>query len=96
MTPAVALAIPCRVDEPALGRTVTGLWTRLEEAGAADAPTLVCLNGADPEGSRAWDDLRRAAAEVGRMAQLREATVDAAVAPSEVVALATQIGRAHV
>ena len=65
MTSGVTLAIPCRTDEPALGRTLEAAWRGLAEAGMP-ATTLVCLNGPNAEGSRAWRDLEAAAARAGR------------------------------
>jgi hypothetical protein len=40
----VTLAIPCRTDEPDLGRTLDAAWARFAEARTPVA-TLVCLNG---------------------------------------------------
>jgi len=53
---AVTLAIPCRTDEPALGRTLEAAWACAAEAGVP-VTTLVCLNGAGPEECRAHRDL---------------------------------------
>jgi hypothetical protein len=45
----VTLAVPCRTDEPALGRTLDVAWARFAEA-RTPVTTLVCLNGADADG----------------------------------------------
>lgn len=62
---AVTLAIPCRVDEPSLGRTLERAW---EDLGRAGVPwrTLVCLNGARASASAARRDLDEAARRVGQ------------------------------
>jgi hypothetical protein len=52
----VSLAVPCRTDEPALGRTLdTALasWRRAPQAVRAGLEVLVCLNGADAPGPHA-------------------------------------------
>jgi hypothetical protein len=51
----VGLAVPCRTDEPSLGRTLeTALasWRRVPQAARAGLEVLVCLNGADAPGPR--------------------------------------------
>jgi hypothetical protein len=62
----VTLAVPCRTDEPSLGRTLdTALasWERAPQAARAGLEVLVCLNGVDAPGPRAA--LERFAAAVG-------------------------------
>jgi len=52
----VTLAVPCRTDEPSLGRTLdTALasWRCAPQAAGAGLELLVCLNGADAPGPRA-------------------------------------------
>lgn len=68
----VTLAIPCRTDEPALGRTLDAAWASVAEAGVP-ATTLVCLNGAGAEASRARRDLEAGARATGRMLRLEDA-----------------------
>jgi hypothetical protein len=65
-TPLVTLAVPCRTDEPALGRTLAEAWASWQ-AGPAAAhalEVLVCLNG-EPGDGRALRDLRAFAAAHG-------------------------------
>ena len=48
----VTLAIPCRTDEPALGRTLDAAlasWRSTPEAASASLEVLVCINGTAPE-----------------------------------------------
>jgi hypothetical protein len=71
----VTLAIPCRTDEPALGRTLDEAWTRAVEAGVT-VTTLVCLNGASPGDCAAARAIAVAAERSGRA--LRTLDVDAA------------------
>jgi len=71
----VTLAIPCRTDEPALGRTLEEAWASAADAGVAPA-TLVCLNGEGGDASSAAHQLATAAARSGRT--LRPIDVDAA------------------
>jgi hypothetical protein len=62
----VTLAIPCRTDEPALGRTLAAAeasWTRAPESATHALEVLVCLNG--PGGARARADLHAFAAAAG-------------------------------
>ena len=57
------LAIPCRADEPALGRTLAAAvasWRRAPEAATRRLEVLVCLNGVD--GARPRADLAAFAA----------------------------------
>jgi hypothetical protein len=70
-TPLVTLAVPCRTDEPALGRTLAEAWASWQ-AGPAAAHALellVCLNG-EPGDGRALRDLRAFAAAHGVEAAL--------------------------
>jgi hypothetical protein len=62
---AVSLAIPCRVDEPSLGRTLASAWEDLDRAGVSHR-TLLCLNGPRPSASAARRDLDAAARGAGR------------------------------
>jgi hypothetical protein len=88
-----ALAIPCRTDEPALGRTLAAAWRSWEAAAVPRLEVLVCLNGR--AGGRPLDDLR-AFARAAR-APLHEVDVDrdpgaarpAVEGPVEVVVLRT-------
>lgn len=51
--PPVTLAIPCRVDEPALGRTLAAgaeAWRRAPGSATGPLEVLVCLNGGDASG----------------------------------------------
>ena len=60
------LAVPCRTDEPSLGRTLdTALasWRRAPQAARGGLEVLVCLNGAEAPGPRAA--LERFAAAAG-------------------------------
>jgi hypothetical protein len=90
----VALAIPCRTDEPALGRTLEAAWRRLDDAGVGAAPTLVCLNGPDAASSPAWRDAERLAHAAARPVRLVDA--DAVPEPANgVTVLATpRVGKA--
>jgi len=93
----VTLAIPCRTDEPALGRTLAAAlasWRRAPEAATHGLEVVVCLNGEG--GARPRADLHAFAA--GEGTTLIEVDADAAVAPPPaapagpltVVALATR------
>ncbi len=75
--PTVTLAIPCRTDEPDLGRTLDAAWAGLAAADAPDV-TLVCLNGARPGDCRARADLAARARTAGR--RLVDVDLDAAAA----------------
>ena len=66
MTGLVTLAIPCRADEPALGRTLAAAlasWRQAPEAATHGLELLVCLNGGDGPCPRA--DLVAYAREAG-------------------------------
>jgi hypothetical protein len=72
--PSVTIAIPCRTDEPALGRTLDAAWSNAADAGFATA-TLVCLNGPGGDASSAAAQLAEAATRTGRT--IRTVDVDA-------------------
>ena len=62
----VTLAVPCRADEPALGRALTLAWQSWRRAAGLSRRPLeivVCLNGEDP--SRPLADVREFAAALG-------------------------------
>jgi hypothetical protein len=62
----VTLAIPCRTDEPALGRTLSAAaasWARAPESATHALEVLVCLNGGGGDRPRAA--LRAFAADAG-------------------------------
>jgi hypothetical protein len=61
----VSLAVPCRTDEPDLGRTLAGALAGFAEAGVPVAPT-VCLNGPCPDDCRARRQLDAVATRTGR------------------------------
>jgi hypothetical protein len=67
----VTLAVPCRTDEPALGRTLAEAWASWQAGPAAvhALELLVCLNG-EPGDGRALRDLRAFAAAHGVEAAL--------------------------
>jgi len=74
--PVVTLAIPCRADEPALGRTLAAAaasWSRARESTTHALEVLVCVNGRD--GARPRADVRTFAATTG--ADAVEIDVDA-------------------
>jgi len=63
---AVTLAVPCRADEPELGRTLEAAYASWRAAGRAlPFEVLVCLNGGDAQGSRAFAALAGFAARHG-------------------------------
>jgi len=94
--PAVTLAIPCRTDEPALGRTLVAAadgWRRVSGPAARALEVLVCLNGGD--GAGPLRDLRHFAERGG--VPLAEVDLDAGgsmpdlpAAPLAVAALVTR------
>ena len=97
MTAALTLAVPCRTDEPALGRTLAAAlesWRRAPESADHTLDVLVCLNGTGGDGPRA--ELRTFAGAGG--VPLAEVDVDRAdpfalppvTAPLAVTALATR------
>jgi hypothetical protein len=63
--PVVTLAVPCRTDEPDLGRTLDDAWARCDEAGVA-ATTIVCLNGTGLDDCAARRALETGARRTGR------------------------------
>ena len=76
----MTLAIPCRADEPGLGRTLTAAvasWQRAPEAATHRLELLVCLNGRD--GARPRADLSAFAAATG--VSLHEVDIDQAWLP---------------
>jgi hypothetical protein len=90
--PSVSLAIPCRTDEPALGRTLAAAWAGLAAAGVV-AQTLVCLNGVRASASEVRRDVDAAAARARRRVVAYD--VDAggeppAAEPDAVVVLSTR------
>jgi hypothetical protein len=90
----ITLAIPCRTDEPALGRTLAAAWDAARQAAPdADVEVLVCLNGPDQAEPRALADLRSFAQARG-VALVEVDLDDAAMArpsePAAVVALRTR------
>jgi hypothetical protein len=89
----VTLAVPCRTDEPALGRTLDAAWASWQAAAQSAThalEVLVCLNGASGE-SRALADLRGFAAARG--VRLAKVQADARAEPTDaqlaVIALCT-------
>lgn len=93
----ITLAVPCRTDEPSLGRTLEAAlagWHTAPQAASAALEILVCLNGAGAAGSRALADLRALAARHGAPCPLVDADAGggwpAPVAPLGVLALATR------
>jgi len=79
----VTLAVPCRTDEPALGRTLNAAWASWQAAAQSAThalEVLVCLNGASGE-SRALADLRAFA--VARGVRLAEVQADARAEPTD-------------
>ena len=84
------VAIPCRTDEPALGRTLAQVWEGWRVGGGSDAgclEVLVCLNGPDVPNSRAHDDLVGFATGHGCAVVRAEAEVGDAVGDAVVVRL---------
>jgi hypothetical protein len=78
--PLVTLAVPCRADEPALGRTLAAAaasWARASESTTHALEVLVCVNGHD--GARPRADVRAFAATAGTDAV--EIDVDASHPP---------------
>jgi len=77
----VTLAIPCRADEPALGRTLAAAaasWARTPESATHALEVLVCVNGRD--GARPRADVRAFATSTGTDAV--EVDVDASHPPA--------------
>jgi len=91
--PTVTLGIPCRTDEPALGRTLDAAWSDLRTA-AGTTETLVCLNGRAAGRSPAARDLDAFARRVGARLVMhdvdREPERPAGAEPADVVALTTE------
>lgn len=61
----LTLAVPCRTDEPELGRTLAAARREIGAAGVGAIELLVCLNGADAAASRALAELRAFAHAAG-------------------------------
>lgn len=101
--PVVTLAVPCRTDEPELGRTLATAWRSWEAAPASRTHALlvlVCLNGGDALGAPAHAQC--AAFAAARDVTLVDVDVDAGGAVPDptgsvaVVALATRrAGKPH-
>jgi hypothetical protein len=94
VTDVVTLAVPCRTDEPALGRTLElalASWRRAPQAVDARLEVLVCVNGEG--GAAPRGDLRVLAERVGTRLIELEADGPAALPPPAdhvvVVALST-------
>jgi len=94
----VTLAVPCRTDEPALGRTLGAAWTSWRAAPRerqGDIELLVCLNG-DTPGRAALEQLHTFAHSLGAVPQQvdLDASADGRATPSgaapHVVALRTR------
>jgi hypothetical protein len=85
----VCLAVPCRTDEPQLGRTLAEAWASWDAGPAATAALelLVCLNG-DPRGGRALADLRAFAAAHDVAPSVVDVDAPAAVSPPSGAAVA--------
>jgi hypothetical protein len=80
----LTLAVPCRTDEPGLGRTLAAALASARRAGEEPLEILVCVNGDDP--ARTLADLRAFAARAG--APLAEVDLDAgAAAPASAASL---------
>lgn len=83
MTDTVTLAVPCRTDEPALGRTLTAAWQSLRQAAPdADVEVLVCVNGPGAAETPALADLRSFARDLGAPLVEVDLDGDEAVLPS--------------
>ncbi len=80
----VTLAVPCRTDEPELGRTLAAAWaswTAAPQSDDADLEVLVCLNGADSDEAPALRDVRAFAAAHGAVAVQQDLDAGGAVPP---------------
>jgi hypothetical protein len=79
----VCLAVLCRTDEPALGRTLAQAWTSWQAgpAGAQPLELLVCLNG-EPGDGRPLRDLQAFAAAQGVDASVIDVDAGAPVLPA--------------
>jgi len=93
----VTLAVPCRADEPALGRTLEAAaasWRRAAESVTNRLELLVCLNGA--EVGQPLAELRAFATAAGAplaevdLDRARPASLPAVAAPLTVAALVTR------
>ena len=93
----VGLAVPCRTDEPSLGRTLeTALasWRCAPQAARAGLEVVVCLNGTDAPGPRAAlaDFARRAQASLAAQAAGAERAAPAP-APGTIAVMALHTPR---
>jgi hypothetical protein len=102
--PVVTLAVPCRTDEPELGRTLETAWRSWTAAPASATQALevlVCLNGGDALGAPAHAQLAAFAAAHGVALADVDADAGGALPPRAegalgVVALATRrAGKPH-
>ena len=97
MSELVTLAVPCRSDEPALGRTLAAAlasWRRAPASATHGLEVLVCLNGAD--GPRPRADLLAFARDAG--APLAEIDLErgdgaASAPPASALAVAALVTR---
>jgi glycosyltransferase involved in cell wall biosynthesis len=80
--PVLTVAVPCRTDEPELGRTLAAAWADVAASAAGPVETLVCLNGADAAGSRALADARAVAASAGVPVDVLDVDAGAALPPA--------------
>ncbi len=99
MTPVVAVAIPCRTDEPALARTLRAVhasWRRAALASTHASAVLIGLNGIEAAAAPALSDARVFAEEVGAPFVVVDVDAGGAVpelssaAPLSVTVLATR------
>jgi hypothetical protein len=86
---AVTLAIPCRTDEPDLGRTLEAAWRELDEV-AVPVTTLVCLNGAEAAACPAQRALETLAAARARALVAVDLDAGEQVPTGEAVVLRTR------
>jgi hypothetical protein len=89
---ALTLAVPCRTDEPSLGRTLAAARAALAAVPGKRTELLVCVNGADAQGSHALAalrDLGLPCVEVDADAP-RPAPLPPATAPLTAIALLTR------
>jgi len=93
----VTLAVPCRTDEPALGRTLSAAvesWRRAAESADHALDVLVCLNGPGGDGPRSELAAFARAAGVGLtqvdVDRLDRPAASPVTAPFAVTALATR------
>jgi hypothetical protein len=89
----VTLAVPCRTDEPDLGRTLDAAWARFAEARLPVA-TLVCLNGPGADDCRPLRALRAPASSRTVTVVDADANDGEAVGPAPDTILAMRTRRA--